>query len=206
MKLEHRELLTDSEIRATGDSGKTVGGYAAVFEKLSENLGGFVEKIAPGAFKRAIEEKADVRALWAHDSSIVLGRTTNGTLRLAENTRGLKFELDLPETSAGRDAFISISRGDVSGVSFGFFVRSDKWEFSEDPAKPHVRTLLDIDIFEISPVAFPAYPQTQVSTRDAREVLEAALTARQAQEKATEQTPGRKVQVLKRIVDVFSIE
>jgi uncharacterized protein len=156
----------DCEIRAAeGDSGRTITGYAAVFGKLSQDLGGFRERIEPGAFSASLKNN-DVRALWSHNIDIPLGRTGNGTLVLEENSKGLKFILNLPDTQAGRDAFTSVKRGDVAGVSFGFnFIpEGRRWEYQEDKSLIHV--LERVDLLEVSPTAFPAYPQTSVQARD----------------------------------------
>ena len=150
-----------SELRVEGDESPKIRGYAAVFGELSENLGGFREKISAGAFAKSLD--ADVRALWNHDPGVVLGRTKSGTLRLEEDERGLFVEID-PPTEA-RSYIESIQRGDVDQMSFGFRVPKggDEWDHS-DPDSP-VRTLLRVDLFDVSPVTFPAYPQTSVAIR-----------------------------------------
>lgn len=167
------------EVRAfVADDGKRqIAGYAAVFERDSQDLGGFVERIAKGAFRESIAGN-DIRALWSHNSDLVLGRTGNRTLRLTEDDMGLRFELDLPDTTLGRDAFTSIERGDVSGMSFGFSVkREDQVWARGEPGAPHLRTLLRVNLFEVSPTAFPAYPQTSVSARDMEGFLEGEDTS-----------------------------
>lgn len=159
-----RRLIT-TELRATVDDNKRrIGGYAALFDTLSVVLWDFREEIAPGAFTRALAEN-NVRALWNHDTSEVLGATANGTLRLAEDAIGLRFELDLPDTQRGRDAFTLIERGDVTQMSFGFrlYPEGDAWR--SDATGAPVRRLLQVDLLEISPVAFPAYPGTSVGVR-----------------------------------------
>src|SRR5262245_2558056 len=114
--------LRSTELRAEGADGERplIVGYAAVFESLSEDLGGFRERIRPDAFTRSLQEGADVRALVDHDPSRVLGRNKAGTLRLRTDTRGLLVEIDPPNTTAGRDIVESIRRGDVDGMSFAF--------------------------------------------------------------------------------------
>ena len=156
------ELRVDTE----GDEPPKIRGHAAVFDKLSENLGGFREKIAPGAFSRAIK-KDDVRALFNHDSNYILGRTKSNTLTLEEDEKGLAVEIDPPDTQWARDLMVSIKRGDISQMSFGFTVKDDVWEHFE--GKDSIRTLKDVNLFDVSPVVFPAYPQTDVKVRSAFE-------------------------------------
>lgn len=168
-KHERRTHVPD-ELRAYEAEGeRTIAGHAAVFEKFSQNLGGFIEKIARGAFTESLA-KRDVRALWSHNPDYILGRTGNRTLKLWEDEYGLAFELKLPDTQLGRDAFTSIARGDVSGMSFGFSVQQHEWKKS-DGTGPHQRTLTKVDLFEVSPTAFPAYEATDVSVRDAHELM-----------------------------------
>jgi uncharacterized protein len=187
-----RLIETDCEVRALdGDLGKVITGYAATFGKLSQDLGGFRERIEPGTFIDSIQ-KNDVRALWSHNVDIPLGRTGNGTLVLEENTRGLKFTLSLPDTQAGRDAFISVKRGDVSGVSFGFNLIPDgrSWEYQEDKTVVHV--LKRVDLLEVSPTAFPAYESTSVWARSSKTDLEQLM--READEfRLTQEVPLEEV-------------
>ena len=161
---ERRSLpLETLEIRQE-DEGRRIVGYAAVFDQLSEPLfGGFREKIAKGAFKKTIRE-ADVRALWNHDPNYVLGRTKSGTLKLREDDRGLAIEIDPPDTQWARDLMTSIERGDVDQMSFGFRVVKESWDRDADGTI--IRTLREVELFDVSPVTFPAYPQTSVQVRD----------------------------------------
>lgn len=152
------------ELRAD-DSGKLTG-YAAVFNSRSENLGGFVEVIQPGAFESSMDQ--DVRALIDH-RGIAIARTANRTLTLSEDDKGLRFELDLPDTTAGKDIRKSIERGDVDQMSIGFRVRANGQVFSEDEDGMIIRTLTNIDLHEVSIVTFPAYPDTDVAARSVRE-------------------------------------
>jgi len=137
-------------------------GYAAVFNSMSENLGNFREQIAPGAFKNAIKV-SDVRALFNHDPNYVLGRTTSGTLKLKEDSRGLWMELTPPDSQIIKDLVITpIERGDITQQSFGFTVKSDKWDDVENDIP--TRTLLEInELFDVAPVTYPAYKDTNVS-------------------------------------------
>jgi len=155
-KLETRQITADLEVRETGD-GMLLEGYAARFNEMSEPLP-FREKIAPGAFKRSLQSRNDVKLLWNHDSSMVLGSTRSGTLRLYEDSQGLRVEAQLPDTQAGRDARTLIQRGDVTGFSFGFTVPQGGDSWNEDGSE---RTLNSVRLFEVSTgVAFPAYPTT----------------------------------------------
>lgn len=148
-----------AELRADHDDGK-IRGYAAVFDSLSEDLGGFREKIAKGAFADTLN--ADVRALWNHDANIVLGRTTSGTLTLREDSHGLAIEIDPPDTQQARDLLVSIRRGDISQMSFGFYTKADEWEKRDGE---NIRTLRKVELFDVSPVTYPAYADTSVATR-----------------------------------------
>ncbi|WP_193063457.1 HK97 family phage prohead protease [Oceanobacillus oncorhynchi] len=158
--------ITETRVQTDNEGVPTkIEGYAAVFGEKSEDLGGFREVIRKGSFAKSIRNN-DIRALWNHDSSHVLGRTKNGTLKLEEDETGLRFELEPPDTSWGRDALKAIERGDVDQNSFGFFPVADDWEIEDNE---NIRYLREIDLFEISPVAFPAYPQTAANVRSLHE-------------------------------------
>lgn len=146
------------EVRAEGDA-QVIEGYAAVFNSLSEDLGGFREQIAPGAFKSSMD--GDIRALWNHDTGQVLGRTTAGTLQLTEDKRGLKVRIMPPKSASG--LVESVARGDVDAMSFGFTIDKDSWQKT---ATGPVRTLHGVNLKEVSIVAFPAYKATSVEARD----------------------------------------
>jgi HK97 family phage prohead protease len=165
-KLERRNFPV-SELRAITDEGglRHITGYAAVFNSLSENLGGFREKIDPGAFSITINAD-DVRALWNHDSNYVLGRKKSGTLSLSEDQRGLKIDIAPPDTQFARDLMTSIDRGDIDQMSFGFRTVADRWE---TVSGEEVRTLMEVKLFDVSAVTFPAYPDTEVGLRSLEE-------------------------------------
>lgn len=148
---------------APADAGPgTITGHAAVFDQLSDDLGGWRERIAPGAFARAIQ-RDDVRALWNHSPMYVLGRTAARTLRLSEDDHGLAVEVDPPAgVSWVADLMHSIERGDVTQMSFGFRTILDEWDLN---GPLPVRTLREVELFDVSPVTFPAYPQTDVAVR-----------------------------------------
>lgn len=171
-------------IRAEGQPAK-INGYAAVFDKNSEVLGFFREIIRPGAFTKTLAG-GDIRALWQHDPAMPLGRTKNGTLELAEDAQGLRISITPPDTQWGRDAVASIERGDVDQMSFGFTCLRDSW--GKDEADFPLRELLEVDLWEVSPVTFPAYPDTSVAVRS----MEAAGLNDPLKEEATLPEPWRK--------------
>lgn len=151
------------ERAADGAEALRLSGYAAVFDQIADIGGMFDEVIRRGAFARAIDEGQDVVLLFNHDPSTVMARTTSGTLRLREDEVGLWFEADLdPHDSDAQRVVAKVRRGDVHQGSFGFTARSDRWAY--DRPKP-LREILDTDIFDVSPVTFPAYDKTQIHAR-----------------------------------------
>ena len=161
-----RRTIKAPELRVlTDDEGVTrVVGYAAVFDQRSDDLGGFVEEIDPSAFNKTVQE-ADVRALWQHDAAKVLGRSKNGTLSLVIDEIGLRYEALPPDTTWARDAMETIRRGDVDQSSFGFEALREQWREPATPSDLPVRRLLEVKLFDVSPVTFPAYPQTSAEAR-----------------------------------------
>ena len=156
-----RRYSQDAEMRIKEDEGdgNTLVGYAAVFNKYSDDLGWFKEKIQKGAFSKTIVD-GDIRALINHDPNLILGRTKNKTLKLWEDDKGLGYEVKLPDTSYALDLKESVKRKDITQNSFGFQTIQDKW--STDGKK---RVLLEAKLFDVSAVTFPAYPQTSVKLR-----------------------------------------
>jgi len=152
-----RRYFKDMELRLVdGEDENVITGYAAVFDKYSEDLGWFKEKIKKGAFSKTIKEN-DIRALINHNPDLIIGRTKNKTLKLWEDDKGLGFEVKLPDTSYAKDLKESIKRKDITQNSFGFQMIKDEW--SKDGKK---RLLKEVKLFDISPVTFPAYKQTSV--------------------------------------------
>jgi hypothetical protein len=144
-------------------AGGTLRGYAALFDVEAEIAGLFLERIAPGAFRSALARPDDVRALFNHDPSLLLGRTANGTLRLTEDARGLRYEVTLPGTAAGQDVRELVSRGDVTQSSFGFTVREETWIAPAGPGGLPTRVITAIGVlYDVSPVTYPAYASTSV--------------------------------------------
>lgn len=156
---EIRALPGAIEVRAADDGRVTLAGYAAVFDSLSEDLGGFREIVRPGAFSRSLRENPDVYALADHCADDRLARVKNGSLRLFEDDRGLRVEIDLPLTSLGRDIAEEVRSGLLDSMSFGFSCRADRW--TNDPAGT-LRELMDVDLFEVSVVTWAAYPATSI--------------------------------------------
>ncbi len=167
-RLERRIISGENiEMRLEGDGNeKRLVGYAAKFNSWSVDLGiweKFREKIAPGAFADAIKT-SDVRALKNHDPNLILGRTSSGTLSLVENKTGLKFDIDVPNTTTGSDTVEEVRRGDITGCSFAFTVDEDSWKYLDDGSVE--RTIDKIgELFDVGPVTYPAYPDTTVAAR-----------------------------------------
>lgn len=171
-------------VERRADNLAVIQGYAAVFYRSGdegteyEMWEDFRERIMPGAFDRALRERHDAKALFNHDSNFLLGRVGARTVRLSVDDRGLKYEIDAPDTQAGRDTVTSIERGDVPGSSFSFSVHPRgrvSW-IEEDGAT--IRQVEDLDLFDIGPVVFPAYEGTTTSIRsEEREAMERELTA-----------------------------
>ncbi|MFS7239304.1 HK97 family phage prohead protease [Serratia proteamaculans] len=153
---------TDFEIRTATLSAadKKLVGYAVKWNSRSEVLWDeFVEQFAPNAFKDSLAAGADVRALYEHDYTALLGRNTSGTLMLSEDATGLRFELTPPDTQLGRDVLTLVERGDISGMSFGFRALKDQWDSTQ---QPYVRTVLAAELREITVTSLPAYRETDV--------------------------------------------
>lgn len=181
--MEHRSH-TGSEVRANMDE-MVVEGYAAVFNSWSNDLGGFVERIDPSAFDGVIG-KRDVRALVDHDWSKLLARESAGTLELSVDERGLKYKIQLPETTLGRDLNVLIARGDIQENSFAFTVGGDKWEEREDGSYERTITKVE-DLFEVSIVSLPAYNDAKIAQRTLEGIKETAAAELEAAKKEIEE-------------------
>lgn len=176
-----RRMTADGEIRIETRAGgkRTIIGYGAVFHREGDAGTEFrlnsraVERIAPTAFERALREKQDVRGLFNHSRDHLLGRVSAGTMRLSADQRGLRYEIDLPDTQVGRDVAASIERGDLTGSSFGFQIAKDGENWSPPIEGQRVRTLVDVNLFDVGPVVFPAYDGTTTGVRDTSDVMEA---------------------------------
>jgi HK97 family phage prohead protease len=206
-KFEQRVMVSDLEIRS--ENGMTLEGYAAVFNSRSENLGGFTEQIAPGAFTATLKARNDIKLLWNHDTANVLGSTRAGTLMLTEDSRGLRVKAELPDTNLGRDIAYLVKRGDIDSFSFGFSVNEDSWNSAGNE-----RTLESVRLFEVSLVSFPAYSATagtatvrgidQLAKRadvDADQLADALLKVEGGETISTEQK-----EMLSKVIDTLSPE
>ena len=188
-KVEGAEVRSKSEVvekrsyngEARALEGRTVEGYASVFNSMSEDLGGFREIILPGAFKNALGD--DVRALYNHDSNYLLARTTSGTLELKEDDKGLYYRFEMPNTSYGNDLLELYRRGDLTQSSFGFTVDKDSWRMEEGQ---HIRYIESVSsLFDVSPVVYPAYTAASSGLRSAEPNSEGE--AEEARETAAEE-------------------
>ena len=150
------------------DKKPKIVGYASVFNSLSENLGGFREIIQQGAFAQSLMDNDEVHALFNHDDSRILGRRGAGTLNLVEDDYGLRVEIDPPNTTDGNDVVELLKRGDLVSMSFGFYNVEDTWETRDGM---DVRIIKQARLFDVSVVANPAYPATQVNVRSHKNYL-----------------------------------
>ena len=163
MDVERRHLAQPVELRAASGGVGLLAGYAAKFMRYSQNLGGFVEQIAPGAFAKSLGDKVPVIARYNHDDNFLLGTTEAGTLRVFSDVDGLPYEVDLPDTSAGRDVAALAKRGDLRYSSFAFHTLEDEWSVTEQGFP--LRTLLNVQLVDVAPVNTPAYLDTSSGLR-----------------------------------------
>jgi uncharacterized protein len=169
---EKRVFEGKIELRAAknGSGPGNLVGYAAKYNKLSQDLGGFFEKLAPGCFNSVMED--DVCCLRNHADDNLLGRTLSGTVGLMLDDVGLKYECELPDTTCGRDTAEMIRRGDMRGSSFSFNIAMDGQEWDWDGPRP-MRTITKIGrLYDVSPVTNPAYLDTEVDMRSFHSALE----------------------------------
>lgn len=186
--LLERRTITLKELRVVDSisdesTEPAIDGYASVFDSWSEELGGnqpFRERVVKGAFEETIQND-DIRALFNHDPNYVLGRNKAGTLTLEEDDKGLHVRITPPDTQWAKDLLVSIKRGDITQMSFGFTVILDRWNYEDNT---DVRELLKVKLYDVSPVTFPAYTQTECGIRSAydnhqKEVVKAKELAKQ---------------------------
>lgn len=169
---EVRRIHVDKlEVRTIeGTENRVVGGYVNKFNQQSTLMRDrwgdeFVEVISESAFNKTLETKSQ-KALWNHNTDLVLGSVSAGTLNLFVDGIGLRCEITLPNTTWGNDAYESIQRGDVDGMSFGFRCVEDMWSKTQyEDREIYKRTILEVELFEVSPCVFPAYPDSQINCR-----------------------------------------
>jgi HK97 family phage prohead protease len=180
LKKEVRTFTSASplEIRTAADGSKQLAGYAIRYNSRSQDLGGFTEVGSPGMLTRTLKQNKDVLCLRDHRSELLLGRTTAGTLTLTEDKQGLAFVVTLPRTAIGDDTAENVRLRNLSGCSFGFVAVDDDWKVQQNGML--TRTLLDVDLFEISITSFPAYSSTSVDTRSCPAELRSKLTTRES--------------------------
>lgn len=162
-ELEIRTAAQTFELRAGGNGLGTLVGYAAVFNRYSQNLGGFVEQVAPSAFDKSLADAVPVMCRGNHEDEMLLGTTWANTLRLSVDGTGLLYEDDLPNTTAGRDYAELTARGDVKYSSFAFRTIEDAWGLTEQGFP--LRTLVQVQLVDVAPVNSPAYLDTTVAAR-----------------------------------------
>lgn len=151
-----------AEFRARDEGGPVIEGYFSVFNRDYELWPGAVEQVAPGAFRETLG--GDIRALANHDTRLVLGRTTTGTLTLREDDKGLFGTIKMNEQdSDAMNLYARVQRGDVSQCSFGFDILDE--EFAERSDGSVLWTIRKVKLYEVSVVTFPAYVETAVSAR-----------------------------------------
>jgi HK97 family phage prohead protease len=182
MQLERRYRTQEFRVSPQGESPK-IAGYAAVFDSPSEDLG-WIEEIDPHAFDSVMASAHDVRALWNHNSDVVLGRETAKTLSLSIDARGLAYVIDPPDTQIARDLLVSMRRGDVRESSFGFVVARDQW--TDNPDGTVTRRILEFaEIVDVSPVAFPAFTSASAGVRSLPESMPSEYRSRFESRRAT---------------------
>jgi uncharacterized protein len=182
-KQKEVRYLPARELRATtnADGSRTLSGYAAVFNSLSVDFGGWQEMIAPGAFTRSLMSSPDVVCLRDHDNAILLGRTSSKTLTLEQDATGLRFDCALPNTTQAADLAVLMDRGDINGCSFAFICNMDDWKTTGDGVT--VRTIIEAELYDVSVVTQPAYPDTSASLRSAPKEIRSTLEARKGKTK-----------------------
>jgi HK97 family phage prohead protease len=171
--MSKREIrFAGTELRASTDAGKMmVSGTPAVYNSLSNDLGGFRESLCPGCFQSGENTEGlaafDIYATLGHDDTKVLGRVSAGTLEVAADRAGITMRCTLPNNTIGSDVFESVRRGDLKHMSFGMYVDTDDWteKVGADGQSYSLRTVKAARMFECSIVAYPAYFASSVAAR-----------------------------------------
>lgn len=177
-EVELRHIPRPVEFRATETGLGVLTGYAAVFNRYSQNLGGFVEQVDPVAFTKSLGDGIPVVARFNHSDDLLLGTTEGGTLALEIDGTGLRYNIQLPDTTAGRDVRALAERGDLRYSSFAFRTLSDDWGFT--PEGFPLRTLLAVQLVDVAPVTNPAYRDTSTGLRSLASHLHVGIDLVQA--------------------------
>ena len=215
MKTERRFHAGEVRLDERGDDeSPKITGYAAVFYDGTPNTEfdmsdwfaePTVERIMAGAFTRAIQED-DVRALFNHDPNLILGRNKAGTLRLSQDGKGLYYEVDPPDTTNGEDVIKSLRRGDVTGSSFAFIVHEDNWRKVklDDDSPLKIREIVDVELWDVSPVTYPAYEGASSGVRHAAgvELVTRSLEQWQAGQTEDRERFLRRIDTQARMVEI----
>ena len=164
---EVRVNTVELEVRENSTTGMSFTGYASVFNSPSEDLGGFIEYVAPGAFKRSLQSRNEIKLLWNHDSGEPLASLRGGTMQLVEDERGLKVTATLPQTTRGKDVAELLRTKVIDSMSFGFNVIKDSWS-----SDGRTRTLESVRLSEVSIVSFPAYSKTTATVRSGQSTID----------------------------------
>ncbi|WP_418059948.1 HK97 family phage prohead protease [Pimelobacter simplex] len=182
---ERRFTSVRVEVRAGEDNKQTIGGYAAKFDRASQNLGGFRERIDVRAFNKSRGDGwQGVVARYNHDDNMLLGTAGAGTLRLGIDEIGLTYDIDMPQARA--DVYELVGRGDVRQSSFAFIAYEEDWG-TDDSGFP-LRTLLSVRLLDVAPVNTPAYEDTSVGLRSLAKKFDAPLEEVRALAQANELT------------------
>jgi hypothetical protein len=175
-EVEHRITSGVVDVRASQDGPGHIWGYAAKYNTLSQNLGGFVETIAPGAFDKAVADSQRVMCRYLHNNAYLLGTTEAGTVILTPDEIGLRYDCDLPDTSAGRDVAVLTARRDVRYSSFAFICIEDEWTVTEQGFP--LRRLVSLRLVDVAPVNEPAYLDTSVAKRSLEDFMSNSIERR----------------------------
>lgn len=168
--IERRTTTATVGVETRANGSKAIVGYGSVFYNAAdpgtefELWKGAVERVAPTAFDEALRRKDDARGLFNHDSNMLLGRVGAGTMRLSVDSKGLRYEIDSPDTQVGRDVVASIERGDLAGSSFAFVVDKVSWEARDGL---EIRTIESVTLYDVGPVTYPSYAATTTGLRSA---------------------------------------
>ncbi|GGJ74421.1 HK97 family phage prohead protease [Glutamicibacter ardleyensis] len=162
-EIERRFHTSTIELRASTNGIGVLFGYAAVFNRYSQNLGGFVEQVDPAAFNKSLADGAEVLARFNHSDGALLGTSVAETVRLGVDGTGLWYEIDLPDTTHGRDVKALAERGDLRFSSFAFRTMEDDWGYTNEDFP--LRTLKAVQLVDVAPVVSPAYRDTSTGLR-----------------------------------------